>query len=178
MFEKSRFWAIFSKILILFEIFQKYRCSPKFSKNLTFSPNLQKQYRHFPKYRPKSRFFFLQISTWTEIFRKFRTTSGFSKISSKIKIFENFGPKSWFPNIWTHIEILANFDQDRDFGKFRPKWGIFEKISTKIETFRKLSPKSKFIENCDQNRDFTKTMTKMRFFNNFDKNWDFSKFFL
>ena len=82
--------------------------------------------------------------------------------------------------------IFENFDQTQDFfEKFPPKIEIFKKISNKMAIYRKFRPKSRYFENCDQNRDFSKNLTpieispkylpKWRFFENSGQNRDFSK---
>ena len=110
------------------------------------------QYREFPKFLPKSKFFenFGQNRIFFRKFdlnrKKFDHNRNFSKIWTKGKFFEN----------WTKIEIFRNI---------RKKEAIFSKVFTQINFFfRKLDKNRNFIVNCDKSGHFSKIWLNSKFF--------------
>ena len=129
-----------------------------------------------------------------EIFQNFRK-------NQKSKFFENLTQIEIFSTIWLKSKFFKNltqnrnffeyydenFDKNRNFSKILTKIEqIFRKFDEdfKIEIFRNFRRKSKFFENLNPNRNFSK-FSKSKFFvmfwqnrnRNFSTIWPKSKFF-
>ena len=109
----------------------------------------------FPKFRPKLRFFKINL-----------TKSNISTIFSKFKNFRKILPKSRFSEILTKCEVYEKI--------FWPKSKV-SKILSEVKIFQNHEKKSRFSQNFDQIWDFSKNLLQGKIFENLDWNRDFQK---